>query len=146
MGWWQVLESVLKDLNIIERRLHNMIPNSSLLKRFRFLDEFPSLTLRFTITWSFIVVIWCAPQSNKSLRAMRNKIVYIPVHKHWSGRRLQRIKQNIIYNLKQYIFLLILIEDDRGQFKVSKKSSPAMQTPNCFLKERWLQWINWKAY
>ena len=77
----------LKDLNIIERRLLNMILNGSLLKRFRFLDEFSSLTLRFTITWSFIDVIWCAPQSNKSLRTMRNEIVYIPVRKHWSGRR-----------------------------------------------------------
>ena len=46
-------------------------------------------------------------------------------------RRLQWIKQNIIHNLKQYIFLLILIEGDWGRFKVSKKSSPAMQTPNC---------------
>ena len=87
MGLMTGFRVCLKDLNIIERRLLNMILNGSLLKRFRFLDEFSSLTLRFTITWSFIDVIWCAPQSNKSLRTMRNEIVYIPVRKHWSGRR-----------------------------------------------------------
>ena len=60
-----------------------------------------------------------------------NEIVYIPVRKHWSGRRLQWIKQTTIYILKNYMFLLILAEDDRGRFEVPKKSSPAMQTPNC---------------
>ena len=102
------------------------ILNCSLLKRLRFLNECSSLTLWFTIIWSFIVVIWCAPQSNKSSPAMRNEIVYTPMREHWSGQRLQWIKQNIIDNLKQYIFLQILIEGDRGRFKVSKRSSPAM--------------------
>ena len=30
MGWCQILESVLKDLDIIDRRLHKVIMNSSL--------------------------------------------------------------------------------------------------------------------
>ena len=33
-------ESVLKDLDIIDRRLHDMLMNGSLLKRFRFSDVF----------------------------------------------------------------------------------------------------------
>ena len=60
-----------------------------------------------------------------------NETVYIPMRKHWSGRRLQWIKQNTIHILKKYIFFLILTEDDQGWFEVSKKSSLAMQTPNC---------------
>ena len=35
----------LKDLDITDKRLHNMIMNGSLSKRFRFLAEFSSLTL-----------------------------------------------------------------------------------------------------
>ena len=60
-----------------------------------------------------------------------NETVYILVRKHWSGRGLQWIKQNTIHFIEKYIFLLILTEDNRGRFDVLKKSSPAMQTPNC---------------
>ena len=125
MGWCQILESVLKDIDIIDRRLRNMIMNCSLLKCFWF-----QMNFRLS-AWPFIVAIWCAPQSNKSSRAMRNETIYIPVREHWSERLLQWIKQNIIHNLKQYILLLILIEGDQGRFEVSKNLSPAMQTPNC---------------
>ena len=72
MGWWQILESVLKYLDVIDRRLSNKILNGSLWKRFRFLSAFSSLTLRFTLTWPFVVVTLCAPQSNKSSRAKWN--------------------------------------------------------------------------
>ena len=67
------------------------------------------------------------------LAGVCNETVYIPVRKHWSWRRLQWIKQNTIHILKNYIFLLILTEDDRGRFEVSKKSSLAMQTLNWLL-------------
>ena len=40
LGWCQILESVLKDVDITDRRLQNMIMNGSMSKRFRFLDEF----------------------------------------------------------------------------------------------------------
>ena len=76
LGWCQILESVLKDVDITDRRLQNMIMNGSMSKRFRFLDEFSSLTLRFTMTWPIIIKIWCAPQSSKTSRAMRNETVW----------------------------------------------------------------------
>ena len=60
-----------------------------------------------------------------------NETVYIPVRKHWSGRQSQWIEQNTIHFIEKYIFLLILTEDDRGRLEVLKKSSTAMQTPNC---------------
>ena len=41
---------MLKDVDITDRRLQNMIMNGSMSKRFRFLDEFSSSTLRFTMT------------------------------------------------------------------------------------------------
>ena len=51
-------------------------------QRARYLNYY--YKLRFTITWPFIVVIWCAPLWNKSSPAMRNNTVYIPMRKHRS--------------------------------------------------------------
>ena len=49
--------------------------------------EVANIFARFTKTWPFIIVIWCAPQSNKTSRAMRNETVYIQVCKHWSNEQ-----------------------------------------------------------
>ena len=152
LGWCQILESVLKDVDITDRRLQNMIMNGSMSKRFQFLDEFSSLTLRFTMTWPIIIKIWCAPQSSKTSRAMRNETVYIPVCKHWSGRRLQGIKQNTILILKKNIFFLILTKmievglkfrrNHHLRYKHHILHIPQRKHP----RERWLQWINWEEY
>ena len=88
------------------------------------------IILWLTITWPFIVVT-CAPQSNKSSYTMQNETVYILVLNHWGECRLQWMELNIIHHLKLFSFLLILIKGDGVKFKVSKKSSPMMQTPNC---------------
>ena len=150
MAWCQILESDLKDLNIIDRRLHNMILNGSVLKRFRFLDEFSSLTLQFT--WPFIIVVWCAPRSNKLSRAMRNEIGYIPVRKHWNERRLQLRKQKSFTTLNSLVSfwssskVIEVGSKFRRNYHLRCKHQIVYIPRRKHLRERWFQWVNWEAY
>ena len=85
-------------------RIHVRALSRSRLVFYVIIFEFLSLTLRFIISWSFVVVIYCASQPNKSSGAMRNETVYISVRKRWGERQLQWIKWNIIHDIKWYCF------------------------------------------